>query len=152
MVDLTPDGRPARALVAWNGLFQAAHALVNARALLLFGRGQAGFPASPPAGGWPEGVLPWLLGMAGLDLANALLALVFVVGFATGRRWWYPAGVVAVAVSVYASLLFAIGTVLLGAWAAHPFTYAALYLAFLPVYLLFGLLLSWGVDGPARVR
>lgn len=131
------DDRRLAALIGWYALYQAAHVVVNARAVVAMLDGRAVFPGYPPTGGWSEQVLVFFVGMAAVDLVNAVLALAFAYGYVRDVTWWPRLGTVTLSVSVYASLVFGYATYATGAWDAHPLAYGLLYATFLPVYALF---------------
>ncbi|MDQ7028928.1 MAG: hypothetical protein Q9O62_03690 [Ardenticatenia bacterium] len=130
-------------LVFWYGAYQAVHVVVNGQALVMLSTGQAlDFPAPPPPGGWTAQVMNFFGAMASVDLANALLALLFVWGFWQQRRWHVWLGTVTLTVSVYAALVFDLATWTSGAWTpANALTYWTINVAFVPIVFLF---MMWG--------
>jgi len=89
--------------------------------------------------------------MASLDPLNALLTLVFVVGFFRQARWRWWLGVLTLTVSMYAALVFDYATIAAGAWtpASLP-AYLTINLVFLPVVWLFGWVCVRGARGELR--
>ncbi len=130
-------------LVAWYAVYQAIHIFVNLRGLAMMeARGAIDFPAPPPPGGWSEQVIIFFVGMASLDAVNALLALVFAWGYFRGRHWAASLGLVVLTISIYAALLFNYATYVAGAWRPPALgAYLFINIAFLPVFVLYGLLL-----------
>lgn len=146
-VDASVDGPTAKALVGYFGLWQAVHVVVILRAFLLMEQGRVAFPASPPAGGWAESTQAVFVGMGGIDLVGALLAVGFVVAYVRERRSWPVLGAVALAIANYSAFLFAVPTWMAGAWAASPVVYWGLYASFLPIWALTVLYAWWGYRG-----
>ncbi len=130
-------------LVLWYGGYQAVHVVVNVRALVLLTQRQAiDVPAPPPPGGWHPQVLNFFTAMAGVDLVNALLTLLFVWGFFRRARWHRWLGTVTLTISMYAALVFDIATWMSGAWTSdQAFVYWFINVTFLPVVVLF---FVWG--------
>ncbi len=136
------------ALVAWYGLYQLIHVAVNARGLLLLSQGSIDFPALPPPEGWTPQAIHFFTAMAALDLINALLALVFVVGYFRKASWRWWLGTLTLTISVYAALVFDYTTLASGAWTrANLGGYLLINLPFLPVMGLFAWLCVQGFRG-----
>jgi hypothetical protein len=135
-------------LVVWYGLYQLIHIGVNVRGLLQLARGGIDFPAMPPPGGWTVQVIYFFSGMASIDLLNAVLTLVFVIGYFRRTRWHFWLGTLTLAISMYAAVLFDYATVASGAWTgANLPGYLFINVAFLPVVWLFVLVCVWGIRG-----
>jgi hypothetical protein len=132
----------ARGLVAYYGFIQAAHlvALVRA-AILLLTTGRLTFPAPPPPTGWTDQARYFLVTLGLLDTFLILLSFAFVAGY-FARAPWHPwLGLATLSAFVASAFAFAGGTLPTGAWAAHPLAYLSLVLAFLPVAVLFFVLI-----------
>ncbi len=136
-----PNSRGARRLVAWYGIYQAAHLALNS--LYLLGR-LPSFPP-PPAGGWSSQALNLFTGIASADLLNALLSLVFVTAYFRRRRSRLWLGTVTLTISMYAAGVFTYGTWTSGAWAGQLAAYLWFYVPFLPVVLLFVFVAVWSI-------
>jgi len=137
-----------KSLVGWYGLYQLIHIGVNVRGLLQLARGGIDFPALPPPGGWTAQVIHFMTGVASLDLLNAFLTLVFVVGYFRRARWRWWLGTLTLTISMYAALLFDYATLASGAWVRGNLGgYLFINVTFLPVVWLFGLVCVWGVRG-----
>ena len=136
---IQPRGICARALVGWYGLYQAGHLISNG--IYLMNPGDPPFP--PPPNGWSDQLVGFLNGMAAADFVNAALALGFVYGYFRQRAWWFWLGTLTLTISVYASVVFTVGTVYVGAWTDHVVQYVLFYVPFIPVIVLFALLPCW---------
>ena len=108
--------RWVQGLVAWYGLFQAGHLILNG--IYLVRPGIPPFP--PPPGGWSAQLVGFLNGIAAADFVNAGLALGFVYGYFRWTRWWFWLGTLTLTISIYAAVVFAVGTVSIGAWSHLP--------------------------------
>lgn len=141
-----PRKRDSKALVAYFGLFQAGHLVLNARYQLVpFDLGPP-LPFASPPGGWAPQIVYFTTGMAVADLINAAFSLVFVVGF-LGRAPWYPwLGTVTLTVAAYAAFAFTWGMVAAGAPALGA-EYAWVNIPTIPVLLLFIVWSRWAVTG-----
>ena len=142
------NNKLVRGLVLWFGLYQFIHIFVNMRGLFLLSQGGIDFPAPPPPGGWTQQVLHFFTGMASLDLLNALLSIVFVIGFFRRARWRWWLGTLALTVSIYAALVFDYATFASGAWTPGNLpAYLFINIAYLPVVWLFGWVCVHGARG-----
>jgi hypothetical protein len=143
-----PDGRLARALVAYYGLVEVAHIGVLALAGLHFARtGTIGFPAPPPPGGWNEQLVPFFVAMGAIDAINVGVAWAFVYGYFARTRWRWPVAWVSLSASTYSAAVFAWGTIASGAWGHRPVGYLFVAAAFVPVGVLAVLCVVWGLRG-----
>jgi hypothetical protein len=147
-----PDDRLARGLVAWYGLYQAAHVVVNTRGLYILYSGAAlDFPAPPPPSGWPAETINMMLGIGWADLLGAILTLVFVRGYLRRAPWRMWLGTLVLTISVYASVIYNYWTIASGAWTGpNWWAYLLVNGGFLPILLLFGLFCQWGLRGVFR--
>lgn len=139
------DDRLTKFLVLAFGLYQVGHLLSNLRgALIFFGRGELPFPALPPPDGFDPHLISAYLDMAVMDSINAVVSLVFVWGYFTGkpRRLWL--GSITVTLSVYAAILFNLTAYQAGAWAGDNLTaYLLINIGYLPVIVLWVQVLRW---------
>ena len=142
---LTADGGLGRALVAWFGLYQLTHVLVNVRGIPLLATGRLDFPAPPPAATWSTEVVSFLMGMAVADTINALASLVYVVGHFGKKPWRHWLGTVTLSIAVYAAAVLAWATISTGAWAANPVPYVFINVMFLPMVALFVFVCAWSI-------
>ena len=138
-----PRGYPSKALVAYFGVFQAAHFVLNARYQLLPFSARPPLPFESPPGGWAPQLVRFTSGMAVADLINAAFSLVFVVGFFRSASWSRWLGTVTLTVAAYAAFAFTWGATVAGAPALGA-AYAWVNLSTVPVILLF-LIWSWWV-------
>ncbi len=125
-------------LVGWYALYQAFHIILNTVYLI----GLAPWFPPPPSGGWHAQARYFLGGMAFLDLINAFLTLFFAWGYFQRKKWSLSVGIITLTVSLYAALLFTIGTVQSGAWTGNLLGYLSFYLPFLPIVYLYYLVIK----------
>jgi len=65
-------------LIVYYGLLQSLHLLVLIRAGLMLMQGaSAPFPILPPPGGWQEQTMPFMFGLAGMDVIGIILGIIF---------------------------------------------------------------------------
>jgi hypothetical protein len=147
-----PDDMLPRALVAWYGVYQAAHIVVNTRGLyILHSGGTLDFPAPPPPSGWPAETIHMILIMGWADLVGAFLALFFVYGYLRRARWRMWLGTLTLTISVYAAVIFNYWSIASGAWTGRNLlAYSVVNVGFLPVLVLFYLFCRWGARGVFR--
>jgi len=149
---ISPDQPIPNGLVAWYGLYQTSHILVNTRglAILLSGR-VMDFPAPPPDAGWSQDVVHLMIAIGILDLANAVAAMLFVWGYFKKTHWRMWLGTLTLTVSVYAAGIYAYWTYMSGAWAGdNAIVYVIVNGAFLPILVLWCLSCYWGAKQPAN--
>ena len=137
-----PRGVASRWLVAYFGVFQAAHVLLNARYQLLPFEARPPLPFTPPPGGWSEQMVRFTSGMAVADLVNAVLSVVFVVGCFRRARWASWLGMVTLTVAAYAAFAFTWGAIMAGA-PALGWDYAWMNIPAVPVLVLFVVWSYW---------
>jgi len=142
---LQPRGRATRLLVAWYALFQLGHFVLNGAYLLNPGE----LPFHPPPEGWHPQTVSFLTGMAVADWCNTILTGVFVWGYFQARSWAGWLGTLTLTVSVYAEIVFAWGTVAIGANGLGT-PYLWVNLPFLPVLVLFATWCFWGATSRLR--
>lgn len=119
-------------LIAWYGLFQAGHVILNGRYLI--SRGDPPFPG--PDSGWSPDAVAFLDAFATFDLINAFAAVVFATAWMRGRRW-HQLGTITLTISMYAAVAFSYGAIDSGAWRAETTsTYLATWIPFVPVVAL----------------
>jgi len=132
-----------RILIIYYGALQTLHLLVLGRAgIRLWQMGTIGFPAPPPEGGWTPQTVPFLLALAGADVLLIVLSLVFVCGYFRNRDWNKEVGLLALGGFHVSALVFGWGTIQAGAWSAHPGSYTAMLILFIPVTILLGFVLK----------
>lgn len=141
-----PGRLGSKALVAYFGLFQAAHLVLNARYQLVPFDQRPPLPFTAPPGGWTAQVVRFSSGMAVADLINAALSLVFVVGYFRRASWAPWLGTVTLTVAIYAAFAFTWGMLAAGAPALGA-AYAWVSIPTLPVVLLFLVWSRWVVTG-----
>ncbi len=124
-------------LVGYFAVLEIAHLLVLSGAgWRVMQTGAFGFPAPPPAAGWSEQSLPFLLATGVVDAINVFIALIFVYRFFKQKPGWPIWAAVSLTAAVYSAVVFVWGTVTSGAWARHPVAYGGIAAAFAPVGLL----------------
>jgi hypothetical protein len=134
--------RSVRILQGYYCLLQVAHLIFLSRAgLIVVTAGRYPFPASPPAGGWNDQVIPFLLAMGGLDAIAAALTLTagyrkFFQQKSSERLW-----LLSLTAALTSALIFTAGTWVSGAWHANPWEYGLLVPFFTPLFILYGGLL-----------
>jgi hypothetical protein len=85
----------------------------------------------------------FLVGLGITDSVGILLGMIFAVQFLTKRRFNRRLGVISLTTFITGAIVFAIGTLVNGAWAAHPLAYGSMAILFLPVpFLYYWLLVS----------
>lgn len=130
-----------RVLIVYLVPLQLVHLAFLARAgWIWWTSGRIPFPALPPPGGWAPQVVPFLLSLGIVDAFVALLTLIFVVAHIRNHPRSRTLGLVSLSAMTYSALVYAGGTILTGAWAAHPAAYFAVAAAFTPVFVLGALL------------
>jgi|GEM_PF-668825 hypothetical protein len=142
-----PDGSLIKFLVVWYGIYQAAHIIINLRALVDLKSGEISFPAFPPPDGWSVQTIHFFTGMAAVDLFNAVLTLVFVYSYFKNAKWRMWLGTLTLTASMYAAIVFNYGTMASGAWTENLIGYLFLNVAFIPVVILFILMGIWAIQG-----
>lgn len=125
-------------LIGFYGLLQSLHLLVliRAGAILLF-EGGFPFPILPPRGGWTPQTIPFLVGLGITDSIGILLGMIFAVQFFAKKRLNRRLGVISLTIFITGAFVFAIGTLINDAWAAHPLAYVSMAVVFLPTPFLF---------------
>jgi len=124
-------------LVGYFAVLEITHLLVLSWAGWQFMQtGAFGFPAPPPATGWSEQTLPFLLATGVVDAINVFIALIFVYQYFKQKSEWLIWAAVSLTAAVYSAVVFVWGTVTSGAWAQHPAAYGGIAVAFAPVGLL----------------
>ncbi len=99
------------------------------------------FPILPPPGGWADGVIPFMLGLGATDVIGILLGITFACQVLFKHRLNRQLGVISLTIFITGAIVFAVGTLPSGAWAAHPVAYGAMAILFLPALGLYTWLL-----------
>lgn len=134
-----PRSRLAKGLIVWYGLYQTGHFIFNGSYLIK----QGDIPFASPPDGWSAQLIGFFNAMAMADLINAALSLGFVYGYFRRKQWWFWLGTLTLTVSIYAAVIFTVGTISAGAWRNHVYEYLVFYIPFIPVIVLFILLPFW---------
>jgi len=136
------QNRKLKFLIIYYALLQLLHLLTLTRAGILLQTGQLSpFPILPPPGGWGSQTLPFMFGMAVMDVVAILLALIFAYQSLFKGKTNRRMGILSLTIAFTGALIFAAGTFPTGAWAAHPFAYWIMVILFIPAgWLLIRLL------------
>lgn len=130
-----------RGLAAYFGILQTLHFLALLRAGILFiTENRIGFPAPPPGSGWSPETVPFLLAMAETDVILIFVSWFFVYRVFTQKPGQMIWGLLSTTGALTTGLVFALATIPSGAWQTHPIAYGTMVFLFLPVILLFGVL------------
>jgi len=125
-------------LIGYYALLQITHLLTLARAGILILSGHASpFPILSPPGGWEPQTLPFMLGLAGMDIIAILLALVFAYQALFKGKMIRRLGILSLTIAFTGAIVFAVGTFPTGAWGAHPFAYWIMVILFIPAGWLY---------------
>lgn len=131
--------RAVRILQGYYCLLQIAHLFFLSRAgWIVITEGRYPFPASPPAVGWNDQVIPFLIAMGGLDAVAAVLTLTagyreFFQQNSSDMLW-----LLSLTAALTSALIFTTGTWFSGAWHANPWEYGLLVPFFTPLFILYG--------------
>jgi hypothetical protein len=148
------DNLFTRLLVAAFGLYQLGHIISNIRgAFLYFNSGTISFPALPPPGGWSQDMVQIFVDMASMDTLNAVASLVFVWAYFQHKPWRLWLGTITLTLSMYAAILFNLSAYQAGAWVGdNLWSYIFINVTYLPVLVLYGLVLSWGARTSNQIK
>ncbi len=143
-----------RLLVTAFGLYQLGHFISNIRgAFLYFNTGIIAFPALPPPNGWSQDMAHVFVDMASMDTLNAVASLVFVWAYFQQKPWRLWLGTITLTLSVYAAILFNLSAYQAGAWVGdNLWSYILINVTYLPVIVLYGLVLSWGARTSNKIK
>jgi len=135
------DNRLFRYLVGYYGFLQTMHLLFLGRAgYILLRTGNVPFPASPPTGGWENGVISFLMGMAAADLVAAGIGIYYAYSLIINEVFKPLAGVISLTIALSSAIVYLIGTLPAGAWVQNPISYLIVIMAFSPIIPLYVLL------------
>ena len=81
--------------------------------------------------------MPFLVGIGLTDSVGILLGMVFAYQFFANHRLNRRMGVISLTIFFTGAIVFAIGTVFAGAWAAHPLAYSVMAVLFIPTPVLY---------------
>ena len=135
-----------KVLAGYYGFLQLAHLFFLGRAgLILYQTGSVPFPASPPPGGWPGEVLPFLMGMAAADVVAAGLGIYFSLSLIVKKQLRPLTGVISLTIALASAVVYMFGTLPSGAWLKNPISYLIVLVVFSPIIpLFFGLVVQNG--------
>jgi hypothetical protein len=143
------DSKIVKSLILWFGLYQTGHILSNIRAAIqLYSGGFVDlFPALPPPNGWTPQAMNFFTAMATLDSLNALITIIFAIGYFRKAHWREWLGTLNLTLSLYAALVFNYATFASGAWAGSNLAgYLIINILYIPVLLLFFLFIAWNIS------
>ncbi len=127
-----------RYLIAYYGILQTTHLFFLGRAgIIMQQTGRVPFPASPPLGGWTNEVIPFLMGMAAVDVIAAGLGIYFSYFLIIKNRLKVLAGVISLTIALSSAVVYLIGTLPAGAWVHNPISYLIVLAAFAPIIPLY---------------
>ena len=131
-----------KVLIAYYGLLQSLHLLVLLRAGIIFLQGgEAPFPILPPPYGWQDQSMPFMFGLAGMDLIGIVLGIIFSYQTIFKKKFTPLLGIISLIIFISGAVVFGAGTFPSGAWAAYPIAYWVMVVLFAPSpILLFKLL------------
>jgi len=134
---LKKTAHPLSFYLGYYGILQSAHLLSLIRAGYLYLTwGSIPFPAPPPDPGWHAQVVPFLMALGALDGAAALIGLLTAYQFFVRKNLLLKPLLTSLLVALTSAVVFAVGTIFSGAWAAHPLQYLLLVILFSPLFPL----------------
>ena len=87
--------------------------------------------------------MPFLVGLGITDSIGSLLGMIFTAHFFIKMRFNRRLGVISLTIFITGAIVFAIGTLINGAWTAHPLAYGSMAILFFPTpFLYYWLLVS----------
>jgi len=132
-----------KVLIAYYGILQSLHLLVLIRAGYMLLQGEpAPFPILPPPGGWQEQSIPFMFGLAGMDVIGIILGIYYSFKTFFKQEHILLLGILSLTIFISGAVVFAAGTYPSGAWAAHPLSYWSMVILFAPVPYLYVKLLQ----------
>lgn len=130
-------------LIAYYGFLQSMHLLVLIRAGFLLLQGKiAPFPILPPPGGWQVQTMPFMFGLAGMDVIGIVFGIYYSFKTLLKQKHIALWGILSLTIFISGAVVFAAGTYPSGAWAAHPLSYWSMVILFAPVPYLYAKLLQ----------
>ena len=145
---ITRKQKPPKGLIAYYGILQSAHLVVLIRAgILILSGNPSPFPILPPTGGWQAQTLPFMFGLAGMDVIGILLGIIFSYQTTLRSNFRPLIGIISLTIFISGAVIFGAGTFPSGAWAVYPVAYWVMVALFAPSLVLFYklLLLSGGM-------
>ena len=132
-----------KVLIAYYGFLQSLHLLALIRAGFMLLQGEpAPFPILPPPDGWQEQTMPFMLGLAGMDVLGIFLGIFYSYQTISTRKHHRLLCILSLTIFISGAVIFAAGTFPSGAWAAHPLSYWIMVTLFAPVPYLYAKLLK----------
>jgi hypothetical protein len=127
-----------KAYALYYGFLQSLHVcLLFVSGLIFLRTGNVGFLALPPAAGWSDQVIPFLLGLGIADAIAAGMGIAFVYRGFIRKTWHFNLGLASISIALASALIYLVGTLSAGAWSQNPMAYIVMVILFSPVPLLY---------------
>jgi hypothetical protein len=128
-----------KVLIAYYGILQSLHLLTLIRAgyIMLLQGEPAPFPILPPPGGWEEQTMPFMIGLAGMDVLGIILGIYYSFKTLFKKEHKPLLGILSITIFISGAVVFAAGTYPSGAWTAHHLSYWIMVILFAPVPFLY---------------
>jgi hypothetical protein len=137
------NSKQLKFLIVYYGMLQSLHLLVLIRAGFLLLQGEtAPFPILPPPSGWQEQTMPFMFGLAGMDILGIILGIYYSFQTLFKKEHKPLLGILSLTIFISGAVVFAAGTYPSGAWTAHPLSYWSMVILFAPVPYLYVKLLQ----------
>ncbi|HAF47794.1 MAG TPA: hypothetical protein DCL08_00960, partial [Anaerolineaceae bacterium] len=106
------NSKQQKFLIAYYGLLQSLHLLVLIRAgyMMLLQGEPAPFPILPPPGGWQEQTMPFMLGLAGMDVIGIILGIYYSFKTLFKQEHIPGLGILSLTIFISGAVVFAAGT------------------------------------------
>ena len=130
-------------LVYYYGFLQALHLIALIIASLQYVKSVSiALLAPPPSQDWTQQSLYFFLTMGVVDAINAILSFVFVGKFIKGSYSASIWGMIVLTVSMYSAVIYLFPVLMSGAFLENIFTYSLIGILFLPIIVLYFLIIK----------
>ncbi|MCF7740763.1 MAG: hypothetical protein K9N00_03095 [Candidatus Marinimicrobia bacterium] len=137
------QNRLIRNLVYYYGFLQVLHLVALIIASIQYVKsGSIALLAPPPSQDWTQQSLYFFLTMGTVDAANVILSYVFVRKFIKGQSSAFELGFIALTVSMYSAVIYLFPVLMSGAFLENIFTYSLIGILFLPIIVLYFLIIK----------
>ena len=137
-----------KGLTAYYGLLQLTHfSLLTWGGFMILRTGKLIFLALPPLEGWSPQVTPFLMGLGLADAIAAGMGIYFAFQALVKKCWYINLGLISISIALASALVFLVGTISAGAWYQNPIEYLGMVVLFLPVPLLYFILIGVSTVG-----